>query len=164
MLETHGTHPSTQAPMIDAIDEVTTFLATQPTPEQVLAFCASPAVEERISELLEKNRTSGLSEDEEREWQTYERAGHLVRMAKVNAVLNVKDDWGEDQRRRYEALREKLSEGALSDPEHAELLRMTEEIELLQAERVAALAELARRRGKRLIEVMQELGTAGPEE
>lgn len=79
------------APTVDAIDEVTRFLATLPTPEQTLAFRASPAVEERITELLEKNRTTGLSEDEEREWQSYEYAGHLVRMAKANAALKLKD-------------------------------------------------------------------------
>jgi hypothetical protein len=77
------------APTIDAVDEVTQFLATLPTPEQILAFRASPAVEERIAKLLEKSRTTGLSEDEEREWQTYEYAGHLVRMAKANAALKL---------------------------------------------------------------------------
>ena len=31
------------------------------------------------------------SEDEEREWQSYEYAGHLIRMAKANAALKLKD-------------------------------------------------------------------------
>lgn len=83
------------APTVDAVDEVTQFLTTLPTPEQILAFRASPAVEERISALMEKNRTAGLSEDEEREWQTYEYAGHLVRMAKANAALKLKDPGGQ---------------------------------------------------------------------
>ena len=79
------------APTIDAIDEVTQFLATLPTPEQILAFRASPAVEQRISDLLEKNRSTGRSEHEEREWHTYEYAGDLVRMAKANAALKLKE-------------------------------------------------------------------------
>ncbi len=75
---------------VDAIDEVTQFLATLPDPEQILAFRASPAVQERISELLEKNRTTGLlEEEEEREWQSYEYAGHLIRMAKANAAVKL---------------------------------------------------------------------------
>ncbi len=78
------------APTVDAVDEVTQFLATLPDAEQILAFRASPAVEKRISELLEKNRTTGLLEDEEREWQTYEYAGHLIRMAKANAAVKLK--------------------------------------------------------------------------
>ncbi len=69
---------------------MTQFLATLPSPEEILAFRASPAVEGRIAELLEKNRGPGLSEAEEREWQTYEYAGHLVRMAKGNAALKLK--------------------------------------------------------------------------
>lgn len=84
----------TDAPSVDAVDEVTQFLATLPTPEQILAFRASPAVEARISHLLEKNREAGLSEDEEREWQTYEYAGHLVRMAKANAASRLKGPEG----------------------------------------------------------------------
>lgn len=77
------------APTVDAVDEVTQFLATLPDAER-FAFRASPAVEKRISELLEKNRTTGLLEDEEREWQTYEYAGHLIRMAKANAAVKLK--------------------------------------------------------------------------
>jgi hypothetical protein len=48
-------------------------------------------VEKRISELLEKNRTAGLLEDEEREWQSYEYAGHLIRMAKANASAKLEN-------------------------------------------------------------------------
>lgn len=77
------------APTVDAVDEVTQFLATLPAPEQILAFRASPAVEARIADLLEKSRAAGLTEDEEREWQTYEYAGHLIRMAKANAALKL---------------------------------------------------------------------------
>ncbi len=89
MTETRPRVPA-EAPKVDAVDEVTQFLAMLPEAEQILAFRASPAVEKRISELLEKNRTTGLLEDEEREWQTYEHAGHLIRMAKANAVVKLK--------------------------------------------------------------------------
>jgi len=75
------------APTVDSVDEVTQFLATLPSPDEILAYRASPAVEKRIAELLEKNRTSGLTEDEEREWQAHEYAGHLIRTAKANAAL-----------------------------------------------------------------------------
>lgn len=80
----------TDAPSVDAVDEVTQFLATLPTPDQILAFRASPAVEARISHLIEKNRETGLTEDEEREWQTLEYAGHLIRMAKANAASKLR--------------------------------------------------------------------------
>lgn len=60
------------------------------------------------------------------------------------------------------AAADKLSAGTLDAAEHAELLRITDEIELLQAERVRALVELARLRGKKLGALMKDLGIEGP--
>ncbi len=70
--------------------EVLEFLATLPTPEETLALRPSPALQQRMSELLEKNRTSGLSSDERDELQRYEYLEHLVRMAKGRALLKLK--------------------------------------------------------------------------
>lgn len=58
--------------------------------------------------------------------------------------------------------REKLRAGQLSDAEHAEALLVSEEIEKLQVERVAALVELARLRGVPLPQLMAELGIQAP--
>ena len=66
--------------------DVLEFLANLPRPEEILAFHASPALAGRVSELLEKNRTSGLSAAEEEEWQRYEYLEHLVRIAKAKAA------------------------------------------------------------------------------
>lgn len=93
-----------------------------------------------------------------------QRAAPRLAPAETALLLRINRGLREDQRTRYEALREKLSEGTLAEAEHAELLRLTEEIERLQTERVAALIELARLRGKKLHELMQELGIAGPED
>ncbi len=41
-------------------------------------------------ELLEKNRTNGLTPSEQREWQQYQYVEHLVRLAKANAVRKLK--------------------------------------------------------------------------
>lgn len=76
-------------PKLDSIAEVTDFLTSVPSPEQTLAFRPSPALQARIFELLEKNRTSGLSAEEQREWQAYELAEHWVRMAKANAAAKL---------------------------------------------------------------------------
>lgn len=48
--------------------------------------------------------------------------------------------------------------GELTPEEHQELLRLTEEAEQLQAERIERLAQLARLRGKPLRAIMDELG------
>jgi hypothetical protein len=43
-----------------------------------------------MTELLEKNRTSGLTPEEREEMRHYEFAEHLVRMAKGRALVKLK--------------------------------------------------------------------------
>ncbi len=69
--------------------EVLELLASLPAPEDVLALRPAPVLEERVKNLLEKNRAEGLSDDEEREWERYEYLEHLVRMAKAKAKLKL---------------------------------------------------------------------------
>jgi hypothetical protein len=73
-------------PEYDGTADVLEALARLPTPDEVLALRPSPALQERIEALLEKNRTTGLSPDEQREWQGYQYLEHLVRLAKANAL------------------------------------------------------------------------------
>jgi hypothetical protein len=62
--------------------DVLEFLAGLPSPEEILAFRPTPLLRDRVSELLEKNRTIGLAPDEEEDWQRYQYLEHLVRLAK----------------------------------------------------------------------------------
>jgi hypothetical protein len=64
-------------------------LAALPSPEEVLALRPSPELQERIDHLLEKSQAGGLSPEEQREWQLYEYAEHLVRLAKARAALKL---------------------------------------------------------------------------
>jgi hypothetical protein len=66
------------------------FLAGLPSPEEILAFRPTPALEARVKELLEKSRTVGLSPAEEDEWRRYEYVEHLVRLAKAKAALKLR--------------------------------------------------------------------------
>lgn len=43
-----------------------------------------------MNDLLEKQRSQGLTPDEEQQWQQYEYLEHLVRIAKSNALLKLK--------------------------------------------------------------------------
>src|SRR5262245_3264881 len=52
--------------------EALSFLTSRPTPEQILMFKASPAAQERLEELPDKNREEGLTEEEETELDVYE--------------------------------------------------------------------------------------------
>ena len=65
-------------------------LAELPSPEEVLALRPSPELQERISELLRKNREEGLTPEEQAEWQRYETIENLVRFAKARAAAKLK--------------------------------------------------------------------------
>lgn len=82
--------------------------------------------------------------------------------AEADLLLRINRDLPADTRARYDALRDKLSKGTLDENEHVELLRLTDEIELLGAERVRCLVELAKLRGVKLGMLMKELGIEGP--
>jgi hypothetical protein len=63
--------------------------ARLPTPQEVLALRPSPSLQARAEELLAKNRTTSLSDDERGEWDQYRYAEHLVRIAKAKAALKL---------------------------------------------------------------------------
>ena len=70
--------------------EVLEFFSKLPSPEEVIAFRASEKLQNRIHELLDINRTNGLTADEQKEWQQYEYLEHLVRIAKAKAHAKLK--------------------------------------------------------------------------
>ena len=70
--------------------EVLEFLAKLPSPEEIIALRPSEALQSRVSTLLEKNSSSGLTAEEEQEWEQYQYLEHLVRMAKARALLKIK--------------------------------------------------------------------------
>ena len=65
-------------------------LASLPAPDEILALRPAPSLQERLDALLEKNRTSGLSPADQREWNQYQYVEHLVRLAKINAASKLK--------------------------------------------------------------------------
>jgi len=65
--------------------ETLDFLASGPTPGQIIAFKASPAVQERLEELLDKNREEGLTEEEAAELDVYEQVNDLMILLKAHA-------------------------------------------------------------------------------
>lgn len=65
--------------------ELLEFLATLPSPDEILSLQPSSPVQERVSFLTQKAKSDGLSHDEEAEWEQYQYLEHLVRMAKIAA-------------------------------------------------------------------------------
>lgn len=72
------------------LTDVLECLANLPTPEEILALKPSQGLQQQVEHLLEKNRTIGLTSQEERLWQQYEYVEHLVRVAKAKALLKLK--------------------------------------------------------------------------
>ena len=73
------------------LTEVVEFLASLPTPEAIIALRPSETLQNQISNLLEKNRTVGLTAEDEKIWQGYQYLEHIVRMAKARAFLKLKE-------------------------------------------------------------------------
>lgn len=65
--------------------EVARFLASGPSPEEIIAFRASPAIAERMYDLIDRERTGQISKDEQNELDTYVYVEHLMRLVKAEA-------------------------------------------------------------------------------
>lgn len=70
-------------------DEITDFLVSSPAPEQIVAFQTSDVLNERLHELLEKNRESSLSAEEQTELNRFLEMGHLMTVLKAKARLKI---------------------------------------------------------------------------
>lgn len=66
-------------------DELAFFLANL-SPRKVLAYKASSKAQQRVSILLEKNSSTGLTPDENAEMERYMTVEHIVRLAKAKAI------------------------------------------------------------------------------
>lgn len=65
--------------------EVIDFLASTPTPEQIIAFKPSDQLEQRLSYLLEQNRHDALAVEERSELDEFLRMNHFMNMLKIRA-------------------------------------------------------------------------------
>ncbi|MCI0524163.1 MAG: hypothetical protein L0Y75_02780 [Acidobacteria bacterium] len=66
-------------------DEMIDFLAGGPTPQQIIEHKASPTVQARLEELLDKNREEGLTEAETAEMNTFRQVNHMMILLKARA-------------------------------------------------------------------------------
>jgi len=73
-----------------ASEEVANFIAL-PNPAKVLAFRPSEETRNRVSDLTEREKNEGISEDEKRELDYCMQLEHLMRMAKIFARKYAKE-------------------------------------------------------------------------
>lgn len=74
-----------QAPGFQDEQEIMSMLASQPTPEQIMAIRPSTKFQQRASELLARSKVGQISKAEEAELERYLTLEHLVRLAKTQA-------------------------------------------------------------------------------
>ncbi|MBI3913652.1 MAG: hypothetical protein HY327_05635 [Chloroflexi bacterium] len=65
--------------------QVMDFIASAPTREQIITYKVSPEAQERLEELLDKNREEGLSPAESAELDMYELINHIMILLKARA-------------------------------------------------------------------------------
>jgi hypothetical protein len=66
-------------------DEILDFLASTPTPEQIITFRPSETLQARASYLLEVNRQGTLTLEERTELDELSRMNHFMSMLKLRA-------------------------------------------------------------------------------
>lgn len=66
-------------------DDLAQFLASL-SPRRVIAYKATPKAQARVNQLLEKNKTLGLSPEENAEMERHMTVEHIVRLAKAKAI------------------------------------------------------------------------------
>ncbi|MBN8636932.1 MAG: hypothetical protein J0M07_16515 [Anaerolineae bacterium] len=77
------------APPRTVFDVITDFLATNPTPETILAYRLPVELEQRALQLLEIQRAEGLSRDEELEMLDFIRADDMMTLLKAKTRLKL---------------------------------------------------------------------------
>jgi hypothetical protein len=82
--------------------------------------------------------------------------------AEAELLVRINRGLPEELRRRYDALIARRRAEALAPEEQEELLTLTGQVEALETERVAALADLARLRKVSLAALMKDLGIPAP--
>lgn len=80
-MDSHSVHP--------AVEDFVEFLAKL-APRKVLEYKASLQSQERLTALLEKNKTAPLTKKESEEMAYYMMIEHVVRLAKARALQKLK--------------------------------------------------------------------------
>jgi len=68
-----------------AYEEVIEFIAAGTSPDSLIHFQPSEAAKARVADLIDREKTIGLSPDEESELEHYLQLEHIMRMAKSRA-------------------------------------------------------------------------------
>jgi hypothetical protein len=70
---------------VKAYEEFIDFIAAGTSPQSVITFRPSNAIKKMVADLINKEKTIGLSSDEKSELEHYMQLEHIMRLAKVHA-------------------------------------------------------------------------------
>jgi hypothetical protein len=87
---------------------------------------------------------------------------HRLPRAEAKLLQQINEGPSESTWERYQALKEKRDAETLTDAEHAELIRLVNEVEGWNVRRLEAAAELAKLRGVGFADLVQQLGLGAP--
>ncbi|MBN1216223.1 MAG: hypothetical protein JXA99_12385 [Candidatus Lokiarchaeota archaeon] len=68
-----------------AYEEIIDFIAAGTNPESIVAYQPSKAAKDRVADLIFREKTEGLSDDEKSELDHYMQLEHIMRLAKARA-------------------------------------------------------------------------------
>ncbi|MEA3357815.1 MAG: STAS/SEC14 domain-containing protein [Thermodesulfobacteriota bacterium] len=91
-----------------------------------------------------------------------QRLVHRLSQAEAQFLVKINQGLPAEVQRRYDELIDKRRDESVSSEEHSELLRLTDQIENLEAQRMQHLSELARYRKVSLAELMENMGLQSP--
>lgn len=77
------------APPLTMFNEILDFLASTPTPEDIIAFKPSDTLSQRALYLLERNREDELTSEERIEMDEFMRMNHFMNMLKIRSRLKL---------------------------------------------------------------------------
>jgi len=75
-----------------AYEEIINFIAAGTTPSRVVAFQPSDEVKARVEDLIQREKSTGLSPEETSELTQYLQLEHLMRLAKARARAHLTDE------------------------------------------------------------------------
>ena len=79
-----------QAPVRSVFSEITDFLATNPTPEDIIAYRLPDDLQARAHELLELNGEGELADEEREEMFDFVRVDEMMSLLKAKMKLKLK--------------------------------------------------------------------------
>jgi len=91
-----------------------------------------------------------------------QRLVHRLSQAEAQFIMKINQGLPAEVKKRYDELVDKRRDESLSSEEYSELLRLSNQIENLEAKRMQSLSELARYRKVSPTELMKNLGIQPP--